>query len=135
MDVPGNEIADRRAKKGAETNLMEPEPFLSVIKRSGTTSGLSGKPRRQFPEYHLNWNNNSQTSSPKERRLALQIYTGHGNVEKYNHLTGRSSVNICQKCGEEAETGEHYVCRCPAYMHLRRIHFGYHEVDITVRTS
>ena len=149
-DVPGNEIADRRAKQGAETMVMGPLPMLPVPISQCKNAVKEWVIARHQEEWHnLRTCREAKKIVPRisrklgarfesltrnESRLALQIFTGHGNVGKYNRLTGRSITDICQKCEEEVETAEHYACRCPAYMHQRLRYFDNYEVDISAIT-
>ena len=151
VNVPGNEIADREAKHGAETEIMGPEPVLPVtlslcknaIDRWVQTQHQERwqnlrtcrEARKTIPTINQKLGEKLLGLTRMEVRQILQILTGHGNVGKYNYLTGRSNTNICQKCEEEMETAEHYVCRCPAYMHERIRFFNHFEVDISTATN
>ena len=62
----------------------------------------------------------------KKRTLYARLRTNHAKeLKHYQHRIGNEEDAICAKCGEEDETIEHVLCKCPALeLQRRRIYEG-----------
>jgi len=143
--IAGNEQVDREAKRAAEgltsekktlpTYLRKPllinpaaakrahhESLMKKWKREwkDTVRGrraahLDGStPSRKF----LNAISHKELSRSDASRIA-QFRLGHAPVNQYLKRIRRVDSARCPACGDEEETAEHFMLRCPAYAHKR----------------
>ena len=137
----GNEVADRLAKRGTEDrDIHGPLPHIPVsqniikkhIKEWGffkhtkeweqrgdcrqTKMFLPKVPPKAF---HGFW-----TVTRSKARKLIQLLTGHNNLKRHRFLMKMEDDPICNKCGEEEETSEHFIAKCPAYARQRRQYLG-----------
>ena len=69
------------------------------------------------------------------RSLYARLRTGHAmELRAYQHRLDEDVDPICEICGEEEETIEHILCRCPADAQFRRANYD-GEVKIANMTS
>jgi ribonuclease HI len=127
----GNEVADRLAKRGSELAVQGPTPFLplgnTVIrtkiksweKKQHSERWSSRKDCRQtkmfLPELNRKWSKEIINQSKKNMRMIIQILTGHNNLRRHKFLMGIEPSAECENCGEEEETSEHFLLKCPFY--------------------
>ena len=57
--------------------------------------------------------------SRKKMMYATQILTGHASLNYHLHNMRLVDNNMCEKCGEERETVEHFIKICPFYFRER----------------
>ena len=145
-DIEGNEQADTLAKNGAFTVCEIPEPAVPI---SYCRCRLEVRYWVQ-KEHAKAWNHADSYRhtkgvirttdkipsksllklSRKKLRQVLQILTGHGNLAKHRHKTGKAQTALCPKCQEAEETPQHFIGDCPAYLITRVSHFGYHKIEL-----
>ena len=131
----GNEVADRLAKRGAERMYWGPEPglpltntfFKNLIRDWGRkkhnaewTSRTDCRQTKMFvpsigPKAKKGFMNASRTRA----RIITQILTGHNNLRRHRYLMKLEDSPMCENCGLEEETSEHYITSCPAYFTQR----------------
>ena len=147
VGVPGNELADKRAKEGSKLKIYGPEPLIPISLRACKNAITA----ETLKEHQNRWSSLDTCRQTKiaipwldkqlgrdilslnrgSLRMVLQAITGHGNLNKHRHTTGQSNTPLCPKCNEEAETSDHYVGRCPAYTLKRILNLG--TADTTVQ--
>ena len=137
----GNEVADRLAKRGADSSdTPGPFPLIPVPKShpkqlirewghyKHNIEWLNRKDCRQtkmmipiIPKKPLA---NIFTKSKSRIRRAVQLLTGHNNLNRHRFLMKMEESPKCTMCGEGEETSEHYIAKCPAYARQRLVHLG-----------
>ncbi len=126
--VDGNEEADKRAKEGARTQTMGPEPFLPVaqaeVKHEVHQWALDEHrarwtQREDCRQAHeaMGWPSRGTVAKltalgRADLRLATQAITGHCNLNRHRSLQRKAQDPLCPKCLEHEETPEHLVGRC-----------------------
>ena len=136
----GNEVADRLAKRGAEKTQVGPEPrlpltntfFKNLIKDWGRkkhnsewNSRADCRQTKMFvPSIDSRAKRGFMTVSRPRARILSQIMTGHNNLKRHRFLMKMEESPICDKCGLEEETAEHFMTICPAYAEERLLTLG-----------
>lgn len=142
--IPGNERADKEAKKAAEGNetgtaglrfLGKPLPksraaILMRHKRewrNSTEQKLSQSPRfMRTKAVDPNWPNAAKILTTladlprKHASLLVQLRTGHCPLNAYLHRIQKADSPICAYCGNAPETVHHYLLECRAHDDSRR---------------
>src|SRR5262249_42583850 len=67
--------------------------------------------------------------SRKELKQIVQVVTGHCNLNYHLKRIKLSDTPTCQKCYEEDETAEHFLCECPTYSSVRERVLGAEHLD------
>jgi hypothetical protein len=140
LGIEGNEKADELARTGSGTPLCGPEPCLPIpakmvqfqtkewatkthsLKWQDTIGCNQSKnwlirPRLKNTQYFLGLSRN-------QLRLVLSLITGHCKLNSHLHKMGLHPEPKCERCHLEAETAEHFICRCPCRTQLRIRIFG-----------
>ena len=143
---PGNEVADCLARRGTEMKIRAPGHSIPLaeavindeIKQLGRSIHQNywdrhpkcRQTKMMLPKTNANlWKQISQQPR-KMMNLITQIYTGHTILKRHLHVMTIEDDNICEKCDVgEAETVEHFLCRCPAFARNRRNHLG--QISLT----
>ena len=55
---------------------------------------------------------------------AVQVLTGHCNLQRHKKTTGRSETSLCPKRSLEDETPNHHLGNCKFYRDIRIKYFG-----------
>ena len=125
----GNELADELAKEGAEG--VGNGPTIMVGSSNKVVSSLvnakmiekwndrweNGKDARQtrifFPTVNLSKSNKIRKMNRKDISNMVRAITGHDFRRRHQALMEGGGVSTCRLCGEEDETSNHLVDRCP----------------------
>ena len=136
--IEGNEAEDRLANEGAEMCQDDVPVTHQILKakiksrswevnhdRARATYGERRKPKVKVEK---KW--------PRSvRSLYARLRTGHAmELAAYRHRIDEDANPMCEICGEEEETIEHVLCRCPADEQFRRQN-SRDEVKIAHMTS
>ena len=138
--LTGNEAADKLAKKGAESNLLGPEPALGIAfntaKHTITTlvqnkakrywEGLPGHNHAKafIPNATRKVTDTIRELNRKHLKALMGMYTGHCRLRHHMSRLGLAENAECRLCMEDDETAEHILCRCPALGRTRQVIFG-----------
>ena len=133
----GNEIADRLAKRGANTPDIGPEPRIPISEQSLNTHIKKwGK-----AEHDRTWNNKTDCRQSRlvlpsvshswkilryERRhvrVLTQLVTGHANLKRHRYLMKMEEDPLCDMCKVE-ETALHLMTNCARYSVIRAAILG-----------
>ena len=144
--IRGNTIADREAKQAAEglstAGKDLPKYIRKTMKRS--LSALKQDHSKKANEaWKKEWNESERFArfkapdiiSPASKKflklisdhripkktssLIFQLRVGHAPLNNYLHRFKKVDSARCPACGEERETTEHFILRCPKYAHER----------------
>lgn len=140
--IEGNEAADGLARLASSTPLAGPEPGIPVS-LSTLNMIISEWKKDQFKK---GWKEitiarqakhcitisamNSKfflSQSRKNLKRLTDILTGHCSLNNHLNIMGINDSPNCEKCGD-AETAEHFLCTCPAYMNNRRRLLGNYAI-------
>ena len=143
--IAGNELADREAKRAAEgrtseKHLLPPlvrkslpinpaaikrahHDALKALWRTGWKTSDRGKRDACFDEAtpskkFLKTISQSELSREDASRIS-QLRIAHAPVNQDLNRIGRASSTRCPACGDESETIEHLLLRCPNYAYER----------------
>jgi hypothetical protein len=132
--IPGNEEADKLAKKGSETCFIGPEPFCGFNQgyRRKILNKWEGKCKLKHFQ-NLNENSHSRHFIVTEERRATEalqlckselrqivaIFTGHCELNAHLNRIKRSNDPICRFCKKGMETPFHILCECEALARKR----------------
>lgn len=124
----GNEKADELAKRGADSPLTGPEPFLGTpicnikqivnkweeTKKSEFWSNTPGQLRSKLfmPLHSKVKSKNLITLSRDKLRVLVSIFTGHCKLNYHQNKIGKIDNKLCRFCNEKDETPEHILCDC-----------------------
>ena len=141
----GNEVADRLAKRGAEVLHVGPEPrlpltityFKNLIKDWGRKKhnsewrnrGDCRQTKMFVPSIAPRAKQGFMSLSRTGVRKIIQIMTGHNNLRRHRFLMKMEESPICENCGLEEETSEHFITVCPAQYENRVTTFGSRLLD------
>jgi hypothetical protein len=131
MNIRGNELADKAAKKGTELQKLALESYVSLafIKRKIKDSALvdwkniwqdsktKGKHYSQF-ECEPKWNLTIKSVSKQIWSTYMQLKLGHGYFKSYLHRLPNYDTKICQFC-KTTENPEHLILHCRRYAQIR----------------
>jgi len=131
MNIRGNELADKAAKKGTELQHTTPESYISLafIKRKIRETGLTnwnniwsdskskGKHYNQF-ECKPKWKQSVKIVKKQIFSSYFQLKSGHGYFKSYINRAPDSSPDICFICNTK-ENPEHLVLNCKRYSSIR----------------
>ena len=143
--IPGNEIADKEAKKAAEGTHSD-KSLLPVYLRRKLTINPSAIQQRLYAETKRAWTNKWRTSkkgqsfakidkntpsphflrsisntniSRKAASIVTQLVTGHIPLNEYLYRFKLINSARCPACGTGSETVRHFLLHCPGYAHER----------------
>ncbi len=131
MNIRGNDLADKAAKKGTELQYITPESYISLafIKRKIREKGLikwnniwsksksKGKHYNQF-ECKPKWKQSASTVKKQVFSSYFQLKTGHGYFKSYLNRAPDSYPDICFICNTK-ENPEHLLLNCKRYSSIR----------------
>lgn len=145
-NIPGNEKADKEAKRAAEGNSSNKEDLPRYL-RTPLKKSISAIRQRHTSKLNEAWTKEWQTSDRYKRLRASDIVTpyskkflklindhsisrkvasiiyqlrvGHAPLNEYLHRFHKVDSPRCPACGAARETVEHYMKRCPGYAHER----------------
>ena len=136
--IEGNEVADELARLASSTSITGPEPGIPVS--LSTLNQMINK--WKLDVFNDEWkaigtcrqakncikisSSNSKyflSLSRKYLKKLTDILTGHCTLNNHLNIMGISNNPNCEKCGD-VETAEHFLCKCPAYMNIRRKFLG-----------
>ncbi|CAH0550701.1 unnamed protein product [Brassicogethes aeneus] len=66
-------------------------------------------------------------SRPKIRAV-VEIVSGHNNLNKHRYVIGKTTSPRCERCEEEIEDSQHFLCKCVALARTRFAVFGQTEI-------
>jgi hypothetical protein len=143
--LEGNELADREAKeaaKGKTSNTKQLPPYLRrplLINPAALKAAHNTKLKKEWQE---DWKKSERgqaatlidestpssrflksISNPKLSREAAsqisQLRLKHFPLNRYLKRIRRVDSARCPACGEETESADHFLLRCPSYAHER----------------
>ncbi len=138
----GNEIADRKARQGADMKVQGPWTHIPMaesnikaeIKKWGTDKWqkyweklTNCRQSKQMMPKVTNKIWRQVVNQPKRNiNMISQIYTGHTTLNKHLKNMKLAEERTCEQCCEEdeIESMEHYLCQCPAFARSRRSTLG-----------
>jgi len=113
-NIPGNELADNLARKGAENRLIGPEPFCGVghHRLRGLLKSPEEEKRLSFWE-HLP---GLRQSKIRIRNIIILtgLLTGHCQLHSHLHKIGIADSKLCRFYCMEEESSAHIICDCMA---------------------
>ena len=146
VGIPGNEKADKEAKRAADGHSSDSKELPRYLRKNIKLS-VSALRQANNKERNDTWKNDWQaskgykrlkakdTASPSSqkflsltsnhripRRLAsliFQLRVGHAPLNGYLHRFKKVDSARCPACGDQCETAEHFLLRCPKYAHER----------------
>jgi hypothetical protein len=145
VGIPGNELADKEAKRAAG-GLCSDKNLLPLYLKRGLTINPSAVQRSHSEELKQNWkrrwreskrgqslikiDKNSPSAhflhrisnakiSRRSASLITQLHTGHIPLNKYLKRISRVDSEECPACGAESETVRHFLLECPGYAYER----------------
>ena len=62
-------------------------------------------------------------------RTAIQLMSGHNNLQRHRFLMKMEESPTCKECGLEEETAEHFLTMCPAHWEERLKVWGGRMLD------
>ena len=141
----GNEVADRLAKRGATEPFWGPEPglpltntfFKNLIREWGrdlhNREWRARKDCRQTKMFVKDIGQKPKAGfmslNRRAARTAIQLMSGHNNLQRHRFLMKMEESPTCEKCGLEEETAEHFLIMCPAYWEERLKIWGSRMLD------
>jgi len=131
MNIRGNELADKAAKKGTEMQRSAIESYISLafISRKIKESALldwntlwqdskkKGKHYSQF-ECKPKWNLKAETVKKQIWSTHMQLKLGHGYFKSYLCRLPNYDSDTCQSC-KTKENPEHLILCCRRYTQIR----------------
>src|SRR6266536_3723273 len=131
MNIKGNELADRAAKKGTKLQRTAIEKYISIayIKRKIKESALidwiniwqaskaKGKHYSQY-ECRPKWKTKAKILKKQIWSTYIQLKLGHGYFKSYLNRLPNYDSNICQFCNTK-ENPEHLLLHCRRYSQIR----------------
>jgi ribonuclease HI len=131
MNIKGNELADKAAKKGTKIQRTIAESYISLafVKRQVKEAALSdwnkmwqdskikGKHYSQF-ESKPKWNLKARTEKKQIWSTHMQLKLGHGYFRSYLYRLSNYDSEICQFCNTK-ENPEHLLLHCRRYAQIR----------------
>jgi hypothetical protein len=140
IGIMGNEIADRLAKRGADTPWWGPEPIVPIpmasvksvirtkikqgyVRRWGEGTGCR-QTRLFFPHLDTKRTEFLWKVSKDRLRIAVHMLTGHNLLNSHLFKMRMREDMLCEYCEEGAETAEHFLLRCKKWEILRRAILG-----------
>ena len=137
-NIPGNELADKAAKAAAK--LERPDDLSLPISYHTAKSMIKRLVRDPEPSHTRTAQVYEHYSSKKEARkitcradaaLLAQLRSGHClKLAHYRHRINETESETCPKCGDEAQTVEHWLISCPALWQDRLDTFGRTDVNL-----
>ena len=145
VGIPGNELADREAKRAAE-GLQSDKSMLPVILRRKLTINPSAVKRSRTSEIKQTWVKKWRSSdkglsvaridkntpsahflrrisnsniSRKSASMITQLLTEHIPLNAYLKRFKLVDNARCPACGHSSETVTHFLLHCPTYAHER----------------
>ena len=138
----GNEKADELAKKGTtSTNLTKGYLPQSLIKNKinqKVTELDKLEWLKKGPTHCKKALNNKQAhiksmksiqKNRKDYRTATQLLSGHAGLNDHLFKMRLTETKSCESCGEENETVEHFLGKCPALYNTRLEIFHTHIIN------
>jgi ribonuclease HI len=110
--VPGNEKADKLAKKGGECEQVDNEIPYSEMKRA--IQAIRREQNQPNDEYHI--------LDRHGQIIIFRLRTGHNRLNKHMYKLRLSDTPMCT-CGLSEQTSEHVLQDCPLYTHLRKTYW------------
>jgi ribonuclease HI len=124
MNIRGNELADKAAKKGTELQYITSESYISLafIKRKIRETGLTnwnniwtdsetkGKHYKQF-KYKPKWKQSVKVVRKQVFSSYFQLKSGHGYFKSYLNRAPDAFPDICLDCNTK-ENPEHLILNC-----------------------
>jgi len=140
-DILGNDRADELANLGSDSRPIGPEPFVpfsASYLKNASKYRIRGdhlariKQALDPTKFHsrillhifLSEGFNLLHTGKRELRSLTHLISGCTYLRYYQHKIGNISNSMCDKCGEEEETTEHFLLACPAYALTRLQIYG-----------
>jgi hypothetical protein len=142
-DIPGNEAADKAARRAAEgnTTAMRHLPRLLQDSLPHSKSAARQTDRRNVKEMAIAaWKRSTRFAridylvpglprqnyftaiaklSRKHTSIITQLVTGHIPLAKHLHRINKADSPICPCCHEHEETVSHFILHCPSHRTAR----------------
>jgi hypothetical protein len=147
VGIPGNELADKEAKKAA-TGLSSDKSILPTFLKRKLTINPTAVQRKRATEIKQRWRSDWKSSkrgqlasvidnktpsarflrsiskadvSRRSASLITQLTTGHIPLNEYLKRFNCVDSARCPACGDVAESVRHFLLECPIYAHERWI--------------
>jgi ribonuclease HI len=144
-DIPGNERADALARQGSSTTRSGTPRAVkwsySLLKHR-TSEWLRKQHQRCWTsredcrqtKMFVQGPSKNRTSyllslKKSELRTLIGVVTGHCPLNNHMKTMRLANSPTCNRCLEEDETVEHFLCRCPAFSQARNRNIGGYELD------
>lgn len=139
VNIPGNELADKLAKKALSEAPIDSWISHSYIKRMVKATTLDlwraqweswadidytglGRLYRQISRYSLRFHTKVNFDFQSSWPIYIQLKTGVGPFKRYLYLIGKSDTALCP-CGSGAQqTSLHIIMKCARFRALRSEH-------------
>jgi ribonuclease HI len=147
VGVPGNEYADKQAKKAAEGDSSPVRDLPKLLRRRdklphsktaaiktfkasiktkteayASSSKYLRKMARLDPTFKPSKYAKTAASLPRRHSaLLVQLRSGHAPVQKHLHRIKRAATATCPGCGTTEETVMHYLLHCRKYKEQRKV--------------
>ena len=136
--IEGNEAADRLANEGAkmcQDNVSVTHEIVKAKIKSRKWEVTHDRAKATFEDRRKPKVKFERKWPRSVRSLYARLRTGHAmELRAYQHRLDEDVDPMCEICGEEEETIEHILCRCPADELFRRANYD-GEVKIGNMTS
>ena len=127
-DIPGNELADARAKAASQTSQPEAEVPLACAKswiKVAIQPAFSHERSAQTYASFSRKIEDQEIKTRKEATLLAQLRSGHCfRLRAFAHLIDKTIDASCPLCHEEDHTVDHWLCRCPGNDRAKKEIFG-----------
>ena len=145
VGIPGNELADKEAKRAAG-GLSSDKSILPSFLKHTLTVNPSAVQRQHNTRLKSRWNTEWKNSkrgqstarndnkspsvhflrsisnaniSRRSASLITQLYIGHVPLNEYLNRFKKVDSSRCPACGARSETVQHFLLECPGYAHER----------------
>jgi len=141
MDIPGNEAADKAAKKAATITDDLPRPVLLAAALSCVNRSIQDLPIEHLrtAQVYRNFNQAKDKAEVKTRKDAVflaQVRSGRClSFKAYQHLLNAAVDPTCPRCGEGPHTLEHWFLKCAGTESTRPEIFGDVNPSLKVLTD
>ena len=149
-NIGGNETADQLARLASSSRFIGPEPILPIpaslvyAKAAGSVNRLAADAWANegtcrftkvfLPSLRQRWSRFLIKLNKHRLRQLTQAITGHSVLNAHLFRMRLHPSGLCDYCGE-AETMEHFLCRCINWEELRSSIYGASHCDLALVSS
>ena len=125
--IEGNEAADRLANEGAKMCQDDVPVTHQIVKakiKARSWEVTHERARNTYKDRRKPKVDVEKKWPRSVRSLFARLRTGHAmELRAYRHRLDEEVDPMCEICGEEEETIEHVLCKCPADEQFRRVNY------------